>query len=109
VRGSSDIETMDIIYSDTDSIILANTIDDSLIGSELGQMKDELDGKFMNECYVLGMKQYGYHYDSDDVVKECSIFAGVPRNSINFKKMLKNLHKRYIKKIIEQVCHIFIN
>jgi hypothetical protein len=30
----------DVIYSDTDSVILANSIDDSLIGPELGQMKD---------------------------------------------------------------------
>lgn len=74
----------DVIYSDTDSVILGNTIDDSLIGPELGQMKDELVGGYMNECYVLGIKQYGYHYTSEKGRTECSIFAGVARNSISF-------------------------
>lgn len=46
----------DTIYSDTDSIILGNSINSFLIGPELGQMKDELNGEYMTECYVLGIK-----------------------------------------------------
>lgn len=79
----------DVIYSDTDSVILGNTIDDSFIGPELGQMKDELNGGYMDECYVLGIKQYGYHYSSEKGRLECSIFAGVSRNSINFSDFCK--------------------
>lgn len=79
----------DIIYSDTDSIIIGNVLDDSLIGPELGQLKDELNGGFMNECYVLGIKQYGYHYNHNDKKIECSVFAGVTRNSINFTDFIK--------------------
>ena len=79
----------DVIYSDTDSVILGNSIDSSLIGPELGQMKDELNGGCMIECYVLGIKQYGFHYNIDGKDIECSIFAGVARNSINFKDFTK--------------------
>ena len=75
----------DVVYSDTDSVILGNSIDSSLIGPDLGQMKDELDGNYMTECYVLGIKQYGYHYTFEGETKECSVFAGVGRNSISFK------------------------
>jgi len=79
----------DIVYSDTDSIIIGNSIDSSLIGPELGQMKDELSGGCMTECFVLGIKQYGYHYKYSGEVKECSIFAGVPRNSLSFSDFIK--------------------
>lgn len=79
----------DVVYSDTDSVILGNSIDKSLIGVELGKMKDELNGGSMIECYVLGIKQYGYYYNSDGKNVECSIFAGVARNSINFKDFVK--------------------
>lgn len=65
----------DVIYSDTDSVILGNNIDSSLIGPELGQMKDELNGEYMTECYVLGIKQYGYHYKFENGIKECSVFS----------------------------------
>jgi len=37
-------------------------LDTSLIGKELGLMKDELDGKVIKEAYFLGIKQYGYYY-----------------------------------------------
>ena len=96
----------DVIYSDTDSVILGNSIDSTLIGPELGQMKDELNGGYMTECYVLGIKQYGYHYKADGVVNQCSVFAGVPRNSIpfeDFKQLAsgqilhRNLPDRFIK------------
>jgi hypothetical protein len=76
-----------VIYTDTDSVIMTTEIDSSLIGPELGQMKDELNGGWMSEIYVLGIKQYGYHYINHQGGKnECSVFAGVPRNSISFNE-----------------------
>jgi hypothetical protein len=78
-----------VIYTDTDSVIMTNEIDLSLIGPELGQMKDELDGGFMNEIFVLGIKQYGYHYNNQGSRINCSVFAGAPRNSINFDEFLQ--------------------
>lgn len=63
----------DVIYSDTDSVILGNNIDSSLIGPELGQMKDELNGEYMSECYILGIKQYGYHYKFEKGLKDPNI------------------------------------
>src|ERR1700755_1495034 len=67
-----------LYYTDTDSIFTDKEIPDYLIGKDLGQLKDELDGKFIKKGYFLGIKKYGY-IDSDD--KTHSIFSGVERNS----------------------------
>lgn len=50
------------LYTDTDSIFTSDKLPDHLIGKELGQMKDELDGLLINKGYFLGIKQYGYTY-----------------------------------------------
>ena len=47
------------LYTDTDSIFSTKKLDLSLIGKELGLMKDELDGKVIEEILILGCKQYG--------------------------------------------------
>lgn len=66
------IEMMDfklddgVIYSDTDSILTTNTLHENFIGKELGQVKDELNGKSMDKCLVLGIKEYGYTYLEED-------------------------------------------
>jgi hypothetical protein len=39
------------VYSDTDSIFTTDVLPDHLIGSGLGQMKDELNGLFIHEGY----------------------------------------------------------
>lgn len=55
-----------VVYTDTDSIFTTQPLDSSLIGKELGLMKDELNGKIIQEGYFLGIKQYGFWYlDSD--------------------------------------------
>ena len=48
------------VYTDTDSIFTTSKMDPSLIGPELGKMKDELAGKVISEAYFLGVKQYAY-------------------------------------------------
>jgi hypothetical protein len=42
----------------TDSAFTTEIIDSSLIGDELGQMKDELKGQVINEAYFLGPKRW---------------------------------------------------
>jgi hypothetical protein len=82
-------------YSDTDSVILGNKLDSSFIGDEIGLMKHELKGELIKEAYFLGLKQYGYSYfkDIDDgrKLQECSVFAGVKKDSLTLKQ-IKNLH-----------------
>jgi DNA polymerase type B, organellar and viral len=51
-----------LFYTDTDSIITATILDDSLLGKEIGLMKDELNGLPIKEAYFLGIKKYGYFY-----------------------------------------------
>lgn len=74
----------DAYYSDTDSIFLSKPLPDSLIGDELGQMKDELSGNIISKAYFLGIKQYGYCYIDNKTNKliSKSVFAGVERDSL---------------------------
>jgi len=70
-------------YSDTDSIFTTDKLDSSVIGKELGLMKDELEGKLIQEGFFLGIKQYGYWYKDGYSKIERSVFAGVSRNSLS--------------------------
>jgi hypothetical protein len=73
------------VYTDTDSIFTTDTLSENFIGSELGQMKDELNGKVIQEGLFLGLKKYGFWYLDDFNNKiESSVFAGVKRNSLTF-------------------------
>jgi hypothetical protein len=69
-----------LYYTDTDSIFTDKEIPNYLIGKELGQLKDELNGKVIKKGYFLGIKKYGY-VDSDNNIH--SIFSGVERNCLN--------------------------
>ena len=74
------------IYTDTDSIFTMDTLDSSLIGKELGLMKDELNGLIIERGYFLGIKKYGYIYkDLEGNIIEKSVIAGVKRDSVTFK------------------------
>ena len=77
------------LYTDTDSVFTSEPLDPSLIGIELGMMKDELKGQVIAEAYFIGPKKYGY-YIIDSVTgerKEFSVFSGVPRNSLSFSEV----------------------
>ena len=82
-------------YSDTDSIILGNKLDSSFIGGEIGLMKDELNGETIKEAYFLGIKQYGYSYlleiEGIRKLQECSVFAGVKKDSLTLLQ-IRELH-----------------
>ena len=65
------------LYTDTDSIFTLEPIDPSLIGDELGQMKDEMKGIVIKEAVFVGPKKYGYWYiDEAGNRIEKSVFAG---------------------------------
>ena len=74
------------VYTDTDSIFTTSKMDPSLIGPELGKMKDELAGKVISEAYFLGVKQYAYKV-LDGTTK--SVWAGVKRDSLSFEDIRK--------------------
>jgi hypothetical protein len=84
------------LYTDTDSIFTSKPIDPSLLGDDLGKLKDELNGKVIKEAYFLGPKKYGYYLIEDTgLITNFSVFAGVPRNSLTFLIFLLNIF--YIK------------
>jgi len=98
----------EVAYIDTDSVFTTHLLDESLIGKDLGLMKDELEGNIIEEAYFLGIKQYGYHYNDSvsqsNIMK--SVFAGVPRDCLNFKEVTsifegeiitKNVPSRFYK------------
>ena len=68
-------------------------------------MKDELNGNIIKEAYFLGIKQYGYHYKHNDKTIECSVFAGVTRNSINFTDFVKLANGESLFRILPDRFH----
>lgn len=77
-----------ICYTDTDSIFITGDLDDNSIGKDLGLMKDELNGKTINEAYFLGIKKYGYYYynDAGDKITS-SVFSGYERDALTFEEV----------------------
>lgn len=79
---------INILYSDTDSMITDKPLPNYLLGKDLGLLKDELNGCIIEEGYFLGIKQYGYYYfDSKGDRIEKSVFAGIIRDSVSFKEI----------------------
>ena len=77
-----------IFYTDTDSIFTDKPLDLTLIGKDLGLMKDELGGLVIKEAYFLDIKKYGYWYlDKKGNRIEKSTIAGIPRNSVSFDEV----------------------
>jgi hypothetical protein len=70
-----------LYYTDTDSIFVEKELPSYLIGKELGQLKDELNGGYIKKAYFLGIKKYGY-IDNNNQIH--SIFSGVERNSLSW-------------------------
>lgn len=88
-------------YTDTDSIITTDRLDNNLIGKDIGLMKYELDDKTILEAYILGIKQYGYKYLSDDnKIITKSTFAGVSKDSLTFEEIIKLFNGESIVKYI---------
>ena len=80
------------VYTDTDSIFTTNNLSNEYLSEELGYFKDELKGNIIQEAYFLGVKQYGYWYydvNNNNEKIEKSVFAGIDRNTIPFKDIIK--------------------
>jgi hypothetical protein len=78
------------VYTDTDSVFSCNKLNGNFIGSELGLMKDELNGLSIKEGYFLGIKKYGYKYiDKNNNLVTKSTFAGIEKNSLTFDEIIK--------------------
>jgi len=90
------------MYTDTDSIFTTDILPDHLVNSDLGLMKDELNGKFIQEALFLGLKKYGYWYlDKYNHKIEASVFAGVKRNSLTFNEIIDLYQGLTIHKTID--------
>jgi hypothetical protein len=94
---------INIYYTDTDSLFTDKALPNYLIGSEIGQLKDELNGGIITKAYFLGIKKYGYEYlDNNDKLKFKSVFSGVERNSLNLDELIKLSNGYIIEKIISK-------
>jgi hypothetical protein len=69
-----------LYYTDTDSFFVDKELPQYLIGKELGQLKDELNGGVIKKAYFLGIKKYGYIDENNGVH---SVFSGIERNSLS--------------------------
>jgi hypothetical protein len=59
----------DVCYSDTDSVFTTHPLPSHLVGSELGQLKDELAGLVIDRAYFIGAKQYAYTFHDSSGIK----------------------------------------
>ena len=99
-KNKDDFESL---YTDTDSIIIDRELPDTLIGNDLGLMKDELSGLNIKEAYFLGIKQYGYWYlDNSNNWIEKSVFAGIKRDSLTFEEIISLFKGETITKIAKE-------
>lgn len=80
------IPGLKIYYTDTDSIFTNMELPSNMVGTEIGQMKDELNGGWIKEAYFFGVKKYAYIDNNDNVV---SVFSGLVRNSLTWKEILQ--------------------
>lgn len=75
-----------LYYTDTDSFFVDKELPHYLIGKELGQLKDELNGGVIKKAYFLGIKKYGYIDENNGVH---SVFSGIERNSLSWNEVVK--------------------
>lgn len=75
-----------LYYTDTDSIFVDKELPSYLVGTDLGQLKDELKGGYINKAYFLGIKKYGY-LDNNNIVH--SVFSDIERNTLTWQEIEK--------------------
>lgn len=94
------IPDLKVYYTDTDSIFVDKELPAELVGSEIGQMKDELDGGWIKKAYFLGIKKYAF-FDNHNKLK--TVFSGLIRNSLTWEDILTLVdNKPVVKKIPDQ-------
>lgn len=76
----------DVYYSDTDSIVTGNKLDDKYVNNLLGMMKDEFKGVLITEGIFLSPKLYGLRLaDGTEVIKA----RGVPGGLLDFDALMR--------------------
>lgn len=80
------IPGLKVYYTDTDSIFTNMELPINMVGTNIGQMKDELNGGWIKEAYFFGVKKYAYIDNNGRVV---SVFSGLTRNSLTWKEILQ--------------------
>lgn len=88
-----------LMYTDTDSIFTTKPLDTKLVGKALGMMKDELNGKVIDEAYFFGIKKYAYRI-GDEVF---SVFAGIKRNSLTWQNVLDINNSKTVESLQKNV------
>ena len=79
-----------VLYSDTDSIFTSKPIDSKFVSKQIGYFKDEMNGILIQEARFIGPKRYGYwFYNSKNQRIERSVYAGLERNSLTWKQIIK--------------------
>lgn len=76
----------DVYYSDTDSIVTGNILNDKYVNNELGMMKDEFNGQLISEGIFISPKLYGLRLDNG---KEIIKARGVPEGVLNFDALMR--------------------
>nr|YP_010254605.1 DNA polymerase [Ganoderma sichuanense]QUA00738.1 DNA polymerase [Ganoderma sichuanense] len=99
-----------VIYSDTDSILTLGKISDHLLGTSLGLMKDEMNGKIIKELFVLGIKQYGFwYYDDNGTRVEKSVWAGYTRDGLSFNDIKELAAGNKLTRVVKSRFYRSIN
>lgn len=86
-----------IYYTDTDSIFTNYALPIHMVGTAIGQMKDELDGGWIKEAYFFGVKKYAYIDNNGKVV---TVFSGLTINSLTWDEVLKLANGETLRKEI---------
>jgi len=79
------------IMSDTDSVVLLNKLDDSVIGTELGQMK--LESEIVHGIFIR-KKLYAIKTKYNNIIIKCS---GTNRNSLVFDDFIDMLNGKEVE------------
>lgn len=82
-----------VLYSDTDSLFTDKPLIYKFIGKEIGLFKDEMNGIIIQEAIFLGPKRYGYYYFKNNQKFEKSVYAGLERDSLSFRKIKQIYNK----------------
>jgi len=66
----------------TDSIFTDKELPAHMVADDLGQIKDELNGRWIERAYFMGIKRYAYINHESKIV---TVFSGLKRDSISWE------------------------
>lgn len=105
------IPGLKIYYTDTDSIFTNMELPNTMVGTSIGQMKDELNGGWIKQAYFFGVKKYAYIDNNDKIV---TVFSGLTRNNLTWDEVLQlangqTLHKEIPKQFFKSLSKLEIS